>query len=220
MQSENYGMKIYLSNPRNHWVSPYKFCEALCSWREIDYDEPWVQRVVKILNPVMGAWQKFLDFVHPQINYVKIDRWDTWSMDSTLSPIILPMLKQLKKDKHGSPNVDDEDVPAKLRSVKRKIVSSSKMYNDQDIHKIDDGIDKNFHRRWDYVMDEMIWTFTQLCDWDNDAKFYDHSEANKEKDFSNSIRKIKVDRVGLQKHNERITNGLRLFGKYFRALWD
>jgi hypothetical protein len=36
--------------------------------------------------------------VHPEIKYVKIDRYDTWSMDHTLADIILPMLKQLQKD--------------------------------------------------------------------------------------------------------------------------
>ena len=34
---------------------------------------------------------------------VRIDKWDTWSMDCTLAPIILPMLKQLKATTHGYP---------------------------------------------------------------------------------------------------------------------
>ena len=34
---------------------------------------------------------------------VRIDEYDTWSMDHTLALIILPMLKQLKATKHGSP---------------------------------------------------------------------------------------------------------------------
>ena len=42
---------------------------------------------------------------------VRIDDFDTWSMDHTLAPIILPMLIQLKETKHGSPKVDDADVP-------------------------------------------------------------------------------------------------------------
>jgi hypothetical protein len=47
---------------------------------------------------------------------------------------------------------------------------------------------------------------TKTVDWD--------------KDINKSIRDIKVDRVGLKKHEQRIDNGLRLFGKYFRSLWD
>ena len=37
---------------------------------------------------------------------IQIDRYDTWNMDHTLALIVLPMLKQLKKEKHGSPMVD------------------------------------------------------------------------------------------------------------------
>jgi len=40
------------------------------------------------------------------------------------------------------------------------------------------------------------------------------------KDIDKSIRNIKVDHKGLKAHNARIDNGLRLFGKYYRALWD
>jgi hypothetical protein len=73
--------------------------------------EKWVNH----LKPICVGFQKFLDFVHPRIEHIKIDRWDTWNMDSTLAPIILPMLKQLREDKHGSGIVDIEDVPEHLR---------------------------------------------------------------------------------------------------------
>ena len=42
---------------------------------------------------------------------VRIDHWDTWSMDDTLAYIVLPMLKQLKETKHGGPHVNNKDVP-------------------------------------------------------------------------------------------------------------
>ena len=68
------------------------------------------------------------------------------------------MLKQLKKDKHGAPLVDDEDVPEELRST-----SAPPKENEYDI-------DDNHFKRWDWVMDEMIWSFEQMqpdCDWDD-----------------------------------------------------
>lgn len=210
-------MKVYISKNRNHWISPYTICEKICWWREIDYDEPWIKNANFFLEPIMHIVQKIWDLVHPPINYIKIDYYDTWSMDSTLSPIILPMLKQLKATKHGAPYVDDEDVPLTLRA-NRDI--KYKGNADPDLHKIYDDVDKKFFKRFDYVLDEMIWAFEQLCNWDHDGKFYDHTESKKEKDFNKSIHKIKVDRVGLKKHHERIDNGLRLFGKYFRSLWD
>ena len=113
-------MKVYIGGYRNHWISPYTILEEVFFWREIDYNEPIIDKWADRLKPLCESWQKFLDFVHPEINYVKIDHYDTWSMDYTLSKIVLPMLKQLKETKHGSPNTDDEDVPEHLRSVNSK----------------------------------------------------------------------------------------------------
>ena len=118
-------MKVYINKYRSHWISPYTILEKVCFWekdKDVFYNledkpdhkyEKWVNR----LEPVSVAIQKLLDFVHPKINYVKIDHWDTWSMDSTLAPIILPMLKQLRETKHGSVIVDLEDVPQELRCI-------------------------------------------------------------------------------------------------------
>lgn len=201
-------MKIYLSKPRNHWISPYTILEKVFFWREIDYDEPVIEKWSDRLEPLSKALQKFLDFIHPQINYVKIDYWDTWSMDCTLSPIIAPMLKQLNKVKHGAPLVDDEDVPSELKST-----AAPPKENDWDT-------DDNHFKRWDWVMGEMIWTFEQLSDWDNDSVFYDHGVKVKGESFDDSLNRIKIDEDGLNAHNVRIQNGLRLFGKYYRNLWD
>jgi len=73
----------------------------------------------------MTVIMNVMDVIHPKIDYVKIDRWDTWSMDHTLAKIILPMLKQLKDTKHGSAIVDLEDVPEELRGT------STPDYDDQ-----------------------------------------------------------------------------------------
>jgi hypothetical protein len=78
-------MKIWTSKYRNHWVSPYKILEKVYFWREIDYDEPIIKKWSDRLQPFCEAWQKFLDIFHPKIEYVKIDEWDTWSMDHTLA---------------------------------------------------------------------------------------------------------------------------------------
>jgi len=192
-------MKVYLNKYRYHWLSPYTICEKICFWREIDYDEPWVKVVNKVLEPVMTIWMKFLDIVHPKINYVKIDKWDTWSMDSTLSPIILPMLKQLQASKHGAPWVDDEDVPEELKST-----SAGPKEKSWDT-------DDNHFKRWDWVMEQMIWSFEELCKDDWEKQFFS--------DGTNS-KKMKWNKDAWSKHNDRIQNGLILFGKYFRNLWD
>lgn len=202
-------MKVYLSKPRYHWISPYTILEKVFFWREIEYDEPLIEKLSNMLMPFSKAYQKVMDFIHPEVSYIKIDYWDTWSMDYTLSPIILPMLVQLQKTKQGSPNVDDEDVPEYLRST-----SAPAKENEWDT-------DDNWHKRWEWVMNEMIWAFTQLNDKDNEGQFYEHPEVDmEEKDLSKLISKIKCDYDALKAHNERIQNGLCLFGKYYRGLWD
>lgn len=78
---------------------------------------------------------------------VRIDKYDTWSMDHTLAHIIHPMLLQLQKTQHGSGLVDDEDVPEELRST-----SCAPKQNEWDV-------DNNHFRRWDWALSEMIFAF-------------------------------------------------------------
>jgi hypothetical protein len=172
--------------------------------------EPWVN----FLDPICKAWQSFLDFVHPRINYVKIHNPDTWSFDHTLADIILPGLKQLRATKHGAPFVDDEDVPAgmNLRSTE-----AEPKENEWDT-------DSNHFKRWDWVLDEMIWAFEQKVNDDADSQFFDHSECGDEKFPWNRdgqyVSKVKYDKDGHRAWQDRKSNGFRLFGKYFEALWD
>lgn len=139
---------------------------------------------------------------------VKIDPQDTWSMDHTLSHIILPMLVQLKRTKHGAPYVDISDVPDHLQET-----------NDVD------GFDQNHFKRWDWVLDEMIWAFNQKTrdSWEDD--FFEWRELGEEEkgDDIEEMLGMKVvweDQEGLKAHQDRMTNGFRLFGKYYESLWD
>jgi len=34
---------------------------------------------------------------------IRIDKWDVWNMDHTLSMLIVPLLKELKRQHHGYP---------------------------------------------------------------------------------------------------------------------
>ena len=145
-------MKVYISNYRDHWISPYTILEKIFFWREIDYDEPIIEKWSNRLMPLSVAYQKVMDFIHPRINYVKIDKWDTWSMDHTLGLIVLPMLKQLKEKTHGAPYVDDADVPDELKSTNAEPKE----------HEYD--TDSNHFKRWNWVLDEMIFAFNSKQD--------------------------------------------------------
>ena len=227
-------MKIYKSTYRNHWISPYTILEKIFFWREIDYDEQLIQKFVKILNPICGALHKFRDFVHPRINYIKIDRWDTWSMDHTLADIILPMLKQLRDEKHGSPQVDLEDLPEELRMVGYDNGSSQLRIEFEDSELYEKESWEITHRRWEWVLNEMIFAFEHKVDetWEEAFCSGEHDlihvpcewyEDGRPKLFS--IEKgpndtYQCDYEGMRKVYDRMTNGFRLFGKYYQGLWD
>ena len=208
-------MKIYTNKPKDNWLSPYTIIEKVIFWREIDYDEPFVNNILKYtkLGWFCDKLHTIRSFINRDIKYIHIDPWDAWSLEHTLSPIILPILQELKRVKHGAPFIADEDVPKRLRV-------GAKGTGNPDVHKLFEDNDNTFFERYDYILDEMIWTFTQLSMDDHEAPFYDHTESSKEPDLNKSIRKLKVDRKGLAAHNTRINNGLRLFGKYYRSLWD
>jgi hypothetical protein len=133
-----------------------------------------------------------IDIPHPEEidqlgTHIIIHKWDTWSMDHTLSYIIAPMLVQLKETTHGAPNVDFNDVPQELRPSEEWI----RRYNR------DGETDPYFFARWDWILDEMIWAFTYKRD--------------------NFDTVMAEDREEVQ---DRLSNGFRLFGKYYENLWD
>ena len=200
-------MKVYLSSYRNHWLSPYTILEKICFWRVYDQDDPVIERWADRLQPLCEGLRWVLDRIHPPITYVKIDHYDTWNMDHTLAHIILPMLRQLKATKHGSPQTDLEDVPEHLHP---KIApSAANNYDDETVHD-----------RWDWVMDEMIWAFEQSLIDDDESRFYDHSAVDHSLPLQQQVAQMKVDREGLAAHQKRKANGFRLFGKYYQGLWD
>jgi hypothetical protein len=203
-------MKVFIGKYRS-WVGPFQIADWL---QKVGVSE---DRCDKIGDYLANTWlMNFCEWIHSKKKIktkIRIDDYDVWSADYTLSLIILPVLKKLKEVQHGAPHVDDEDVPEGLGL---RSIEAPQKENDWDI-------DENHFKRWDWIMDELIWTFEQLASEDDgENQFYDHSECTKDSedilDWSKS--KVKVDHEGLKKHQERIQNGLRLFGKYYRGLWD
>ena len=141
---------------------------------------------------------------------VRIDPWDTWSMDDTLAYIVLPMLKQLKETKHGGPHVNNKDVPKELRS-----------------DAIEGDVSATHFQKWDWVLDEMIFAFeSKHNDWEEQFHAGEHDIRWIELDngMSQMVKgpddTFKIDWVGRNAYQKRITNGFRLFGTYFENLWD
>jgi len=194
-------MKVNIGKYRHRWVS-YVHEHYMdkkhgrWGWKESSTRfESFLEKVEDGLQWVYNhSINRILDKRSDRKIKVRIDPEDTWSMDHTLAPIILPMLVQLKETKHGAPWVDMEDVPKELRATKKQLDTYGK----------NGDVDPKHFERWDWVMDEMIWAFEQKCrdDWMEDY-YYN-----------------KWDQEGAKAHQERMSNGFRLFGKYYENLWD
>ena len=225
-------MKVYIGPYPNDWWSTSKWCDNIIARRhgkphwEVSEDEyDWVDRAV---DRFADFWQDVLNAtVNKIVRHrkrkikVRVDYSDVWSADHTLALIIHPTLVMLKKHKHGSPYVDPEDAPHIGKG------------EETDFGHGDDKI----HDRWEWVLDEMIWTFECLADGDDTKHYFvpykddepvdrmgwrDH-ETGEMKYIQSEEDARRVGRFDpdlRKKYQERINNGLRLFGKYYQALWD
>lgn len=190
------------------WVSVHNL-EQWCE--EKGLSGPLIEKLFNFLQSIINfVWNnRFYGGSRKRKVKVKIDDWDTWGAHHTLALIILPLLEKLREEKHGSPYVENGDVPIHLRASKK----AKERFN-----KFGDTDDK-FHERWDWVMGEMIWAFQQIVK-DDESEFFDDSDFDWDGSFLEGIAKIKIDQEGLQAYRKRIQNGTRLFGKYYQNLWD
>lgn len=212
-------MKIHIK-PYLDYFGPYQLASAILFW--LDKDSDTVE--------AFGAWiadTKICDILQyiyskrERNHKIRIDDYDTWSMDTTLSYIIAPMLVQLKKTKHGAPDVDDSDVPEHLHKCNAEPQTEEEIVNHH--------ADSNHFLRWDYVLDEMIFAFqAKPTDWElefasGEADFTFEPTDDTSKYYSmvtGPNHTYKVDWEGRNAFQARMTNGFRLFGKYYEGLWD
>ena len=214
-------MKVNIG-PYTNWIGPYQIADMVFFWLEKyplpELEKRWDYKLHDRFSEwlaktwVADACQWIHDRKKRKIK-IKIDNYDVWSLDHTLALIIYPALVKLKEQKCGYFLVMDEDVPEHLQS------KNGTKDNEWDWDSLAEA-------RCNYLFDELIWTFKQLQDDNDEEQFYDHSECEKQNmsdfinDLNNNVSKLKVDREGLKKHHARIKNGTRLFGKYYQHLWD
>ena len=161
---------------------------------------------------------------------VQIDKFDTWSFDHTLANIIYPALLQLKATKQGVPSEVVNDVGGEDWSPQESFDFYKESHNEAW---------EIASKRWDEILDKMIWSFQQLTIDDYSSKYHhgdiEYDFVKSDKQFLNPITgKMEstyqmvdknpdehyFDAEGLQLHEERIQEGLELFGKFYRSLWD
>jgi hypothetical protein len=234
-------MKVNIG-PYKNWFGPYQLAEKILFWVPKEPDEYGMLHTAKRVHnfgewlahgsvesePEVGEISKWgedrpITWLYKLLKWVDskkkrkikihIDRYDTWSMDDTLAHIILPMLKQLKDNKHGSPFVDDEDVPEHIRRTP-SITDENKW-----------DVDTNHEARWDYVLDEMIFAFENKVDgdWEFTTGEYDYQSVKQENGHYLMVQgpnhTAETDWDAQKAYGNRIRNGFKLFGKYYEGLW-
>lgn len=189
---------------------------------QFDFDE---SKYKSYDHKVIGILSKFNDILRPLNNYwcsrprkikVEVNYYDVWSADHTIALVVLPILKKLQEVKHGSPNVDMEDVPEHMRIP----------YTEENEY---------LHERWNWILNEIVWAFEQHADPDWEFTYIQNIEQldMDSEDAGNGLRSIIFNRQkdptkpayfrddeGIQQHRARMSNGMRLFAKYYEALWD
>ena len=107
-------MKVFIGK-YPQWWGPYQIADLL---QKVGVSEDRCDKLGDwIADTQLSNFCNWVESKRKRKIQVRIDKYDTWSMDVTLSYIILPMLKQLKETKHSAADVDDKDVPKKLRST-------------------------------------------------------------------------------------------------------
>ena len=209
-------MKINIG-PYKYWFGPYQLCALL---KYVGVSESGRDNIAEKISAKPFDWfdKKF----KKRKIIIRIDDYDTWSADHTLSLIIHPLLVKLKNEKGGAPYIDDEDAPENLRST-----SAKPKENEWDT-------DEFHFDRWDYVLDEMIFAFEKSIDNSWEEEFYsgksdtewkciNEDETDPEKRLYEAVcgpnDTFKVDHDGIKKIQIRMQNGYRLFGKYYSHLW-
>ena len=221
-------MKVFIG-PYVNYIGPYQIAEKILFWKNgCTYEHSnnatyrlgdWLAKNRKGQDSwLMDCCQWVYNKQKRKVS-IRIDHTDVWSMDNTLAMIIVPMLERLR-DSPSGPMVDDEDVPENLKSTTAPALTEEQ--------KNCGHIDDNWFKRWEWVLEEMIWAFKQHSD-DSWIHLYETGAVDwsLEKDEVTQATRVKqgpnhtfkVDTEGMNKHRERMNNGRRLFAKYYDSLY-
>lgn len=222
-------MKVNIGPYRN-WYSSRNFNEYYYkvkylkpSWEVSESEYDWCDKF----------FEKFCDFIDVLLTPVNaiayrdrkikihIDDYDAWNADHTLALVAYPLLQKLKETKQGTASVDIKDLPKSFVYVKTESDIKGFTYSET---------------AWEYILDEMIWAFKQIIDEYAEEDQYienpdqlTHSFTKLDNGSSRidfNIQKdpnkppYKRNDEAIKVYQERISNGLILFGKYYRSLWN
>lgn len=209
-------MKVHIGKYVD-WTGPFQIAEALFFWvpkvkDEFGYDV-FPEWVFDIGEKLSNTWvYDVCDWIYQRRERkvkVKIHNYDVWNAEHSLALVILPVLKRFKEAKrYTTPVIGDTacisiDGETKEEEEKR-------------------------HKDWEDILDKMIWSFEQIVDDETEDQFWiqepDFSDCGNIDEMLDKVNRRatggRFDYTALEKHNEKIQEGLDLFGKHFRSLWD
>lgn len=184
-------MKVFIGKYKN-WFGSYQLADL---FKRIGVSEEICEKIGDWLSE---TWvHKFLEWIYSKRNrtvYIKIDDYDIWNLDNTLSLIILPLLRKFKASEiNGHPSSFNSI--AEWDEVLDKMIWSFERLNDQDD-------DEKFHSG------------------NIDLIFVPDPETGNSRMEHGPNHTSTYDFEGHKKHREKIQEGLDLFGKYYTNLWD
>lgn len=216
-------MKAYIG-PYLTWWGPYQIADLL---QKVGVSEDRCYEIGKWLSE---TWVNTVcEWIHKRrvrdIS-VRVDPWDSWSADATIATIAVPIIKQLQKTKHG--------IPGRLSAGEEFDAEKIRRYND--ILGNDDYSEEGKEQRskdyeeaeaiWDEVVNEMIFGLEACYVEGHEPDFWIKKPQYLTKDcpdkpgFKEFIRNGELDHAAYEAYHTRVQNGLILFGRYFKTLWD
>lgn len=182
--------------PHVKYFGPNQLAEKILFWLDKDHSlvesfGDWLAHGRKgnthitLLYRVLMWWEAR----NKQYCDVRIDDYDTYSLDETLSKVILPALKAFKAtERMGYKPVPVEDVPDHLAT-----------HGNVDYLELQvDDIEKELIWRWEYIIDEMIWYHEQVLD----GFMLDEQSSEEYKAYTSRVERAAI-----------------LWGKYYSGLW-
>lgn len=130
------------------------------------------------------------DFKNPQKDIIEVESKDLWNLDTQLAKVIQPCIAAFL-EKHKSGGMSGHPFIYKKDLLKNPKVKPENYSEDG----------AWCHESWIAVLEKINWSFQAIKgEYDEDVL-----------DFS-------IDQY--KKHEKRIQEGLNLFAKYYRSLWD
>lgn len=194
-------MKVYIG-PYPKWFGPYHFMDFFSWILPKRIRDNIADRLPMFPFMLLNKLSKEREIK------VKLHPYDTWDLNTTLSYIIVPLLKQLKETKHGFPVVITEY---------QDPCGDNKTWLEEN------------EMAWVEILNKMIWAFEQASeDWEEqyhtgqaDYKLVKENQSDDHYIIEKGPKHtLCVDQEGIKAHREKMQEGFELFGKYYKDLWD